>query len=54
MLHQILYGVSDIIYKDVIGRLNFLSFHMTRRHLGALFLISALKESLLALPFWIQ
>jgi hypothetical protein len=43
MLHQIFNGVCDYKYKDILVRLNFLTLHLRRRRLDALFLINVFK-----------
>jgi hypothetical protein len=37
MLHQILYGVCDYKFEDILVWLNFLTPHLRRRHLDVLF-----------------
>jgi hypothetical protein len=47
MLHQILLtNASTSKYDDILDRLNFLPFHVRRRHLDAVFLINAFKGNI--------
>jgi hypothetical protein len=39
-------GVCDYKYEEILVRLNFLTLHLRRRHLDALFLITVFKEKI--------